>query len=135
MTSSRSHASLGVPELLSRLWHDDRGESSFIAMILLTTIAAIGAIVGLVTLRDGLVQEFGDVAVAMDALDQSISVTVTLFNDPLDPLDDEICWTVQYADAKNLADDVDTEPACLSIGQAPTTEGSALPGPIPGTVP
>ncbi|HND52799.1 MAG TPA: hypothetical protein PLV92_10400 [Pirellulaceae bacterium] len=135
MTSIRSNAELSLTKLLVRLWHDDRGESSFIAMILLTTIAAIGAIVGLVTLRDGIVQEFGDVAVALDALDQSISVTVTMFNDPLDPLDDVICWTVLYADSKSLPDDPDTAPACLSIGQAPTAEGSAMPGPIPGTVP
>ena len=41
------------------------------AIILHYTILALGATVGLVSLRDQIVQEFGDLAEALDNLDQS----------------------------------------------------------------
>ena len=60
-----------MKKLVKRLWRDQRGEASGIAVILLYTIVALGATVGLVTLRDQIVQEFGDLAAALDSLDQS----------------------------------------------------------------
>lgn len=56
-----------------KLWGDVRGEVNSASIILLTTILAVGAIVGLTTLRDQLVQEFGDFAAAITHLDQSYS--------------------------------------------------------------
>ena len=56
---------------ITNLWRDQRGFTSVMSTIMLTTIVAIGAIVGLATLRDQLVQEFGDVATALENLDQS----------------------------------------------------------------
>jgi Flp pilus assembly pilin Flp len=60
-----------MKRLVKRFWRDQRGEASGLAVILLYTILALGATVGLVTLRDQIVQEFGDLAVALDSLDQS----------------------------------------------------------------
>ena len=57
--------------LLTKLWRDQRGFSTALSTIMLATIVAIGAVVGLATLRDQLVQEFGDVATALENLDQS----------------------------------------------------------------
>jgi hypothetical protein len=71
------------------LWHDERGEAYSLALILLTTIVALGAIVGLVTLRDQLVQEFGDVGVALENINQSFTSACGTFTDtgpfPTDP--------------------------------------------------
>ena len=56
---------------LTSLWRDQRGFTSALSTIMLATVVAIGAIVGLTTLRDHLIQEFGDVATALENLDQS----------------------------------------------------------------
>jgi Flp pilus assembly pilin Flp len=56
-----------------RFWRDERGNVSVSSMLLLVVIVAIGAVVGLNTFRDQLVQQFGDVATALDHLDQSFS--------------------------------------------------------------
>ena len=56
---------------LTNLWRDQRGFTSTLSTILLVTVVAIGAVVGLTTLRDQLVQELGDVATALENLDQS----------------------------------------------------------------
>ncbi len=51
-----------------RLWRDQRGETSAMAMLLLTTIVALGAIVGLATLRD-------QMAAAMTEVDELLAAT------------------------------------------------------------
>ena len=78
-----------------RLWRDERGEATAMSLILIGTIIALGAIVGIVTFRDQLVQEFGDVAVSLERLDQSFSSpfygthvdTVTATDTPNQPPD------------------------------------------------
>ena len=65
-----------------KLWRDTRGETSAAAMLLLMTILGLGAIAGLTTFRDQLVQELGDVAAALESVNQSYSIsTVSYFND------------------------------------------------------
>jgi len=59
-----------------RLWRDERGEVSSTATILLYTVLALGAIVGLIALRNQIVQELGDLAVGLRNLDQSFSITI-----------------------------------------------------------
>ena len=67
---------------LLKLWHDTRGEASAASMLLLMTILALGAIAGLTTFRDQLVQELGDVATALESVNQSYSLSSTsFFND------------------------------------------------------
>jgi hypothetical protein len=46
------------------------------AYLLIATIVGIGAIVGLATVRDQFVQELGDIAIALENLDQSYSFTI-----------------------------------------------------------
>lgn len=55
---------------------DESGEISVIGYILLVTLVGIGMVVGLATFRDQLVQEFGDIAVGLENLDQSYSITI-----------------------------------------------------------
>jgi hypothetical protein len=53
------------------LWNDESGEISIMSLVLICTMIAIGATVGLTALRDQVTLEFGDVAVAIENLDQS----------------------------------------------------------------
>ena len=73
---------------LKQLWRDERGAINSTDIVLITTILIIGSIVGLVCLRNQIVQELGDIATAVGALNQSYtyigntktvgSVTVTV---------------------------------------------------------
>lgn len=62
--------------VMQRLWHDDRGFVISAELILVATIVVIGLLVGLATYRDALVQELGDTAAAVGALNQSYDVQV-----------------------------------------------------------
>jgi hypothetical protein len=56
---------------LRRLWRDERGAINSTDIVLITTILILGSIVGLVVLRNQVVQELGDIATAVGALNQS----------------------------------------------------------------
>ncbi len=59
--------------LLKALWHDRRGVVYSMDVILVSTILALGTIVGLVCLRNQVLQELNDVANAVGSLNQSYS--------------------------------------------------------------
>lgn len=61
--------------LVSKFWQDTRGAVSVAEIVLVSTIVIIGSIAGMTTLRDQIVQGFGDVADAVLSLDQSYTVT------------------------------------------------------------
>lgn len=94
-------------KILLRLWRDQRGSTSLVATLLLYAVLVLGMTVGLVTLRDQIVQEFGDLAVALESLDQSFSV-----------------HGVGFTDSSSVTDPADEEPAGLSVRRAPSAEGS-----------
>lgn len=56
-----------------RLWTEDDGVLSF-EWVLLVTVIVIGIVGGLAAARDGIIDELGDAAQAMIALDQSYRV-------------------------------------------------------------
>jgi hypothetical protein len=56
---------------LKQLWRDERGAINSADIVLVTTILILGSIVGLVCLRNQIVQELGDIATAVGALNQS----------------------------------------------------------------
>jgi hypothetical protein len=65
------------------LWNDQSGETSIISLVLICTIIAIGATVGLTTFRDQVVLELGDLALAIRSLDQSYTAAgYGTFTDP-----------------------------------------------------
>jgi len=107
-----------------RLWNDQRGAVSTVSTLLLYTILSLGAIVGLATLRNHIVQEYGDLAVALDHLDQSWTVQHSWetesrgFEDP----------GPQLVNSDGESDPVDAEPAGISVQQPPIAEGQPLPG-------
>lgn len=68
--------------LMRRLWNDEQGAVLSIELILISTIAVIGLIVGLATYRNSVTQEIGDAAMAIGVLSQSYSYTTTLPANP-----------------------------------------------------
>lgn len=69
---------LNAKAIFRSLWHDTRGQVSFAMMMFLVTIVAIGSVTGLVALRDHIANEFCDVAAALQHLNQSYEVEVTI---------------------------------------------------------
>ncbi len=61
-------------QVLKRLWNDESGAIISIELVLVATIAVIGLVVGLATLRDAVTNELGDVAGAVDDVNQSYIV-------------------------------------------------------------
>ncbi len=59
--------------LLKQFWADDAGAIISAELILVATIVVIGMVVGLTTLRDQIIQELGDVALAIASVNQSYS--------------------------------------------------------------
>jgi hypothetical protein len=62
-----------IMSLLKALWHDQRGIVYSMDLILISTVLVLGTIVGLVCLRNQVLQELNDVANAVGSLDQSYS--------------------------------------------------------------
>jgi hypothetical protein len=62
-----------LKRVLIRLWGDERGVVHSTDVILVTTILGLGVLVGIVSLRNQVVQEFCDIGGAVGALNQSYS--------------------------------------------------------------
>lgn len=105
--------------MFQQLWSDELGAVVSSELVLVLTILVIGMIVGLTTLRDQIVQELGDVALAIAAVNQSFSFSGitghhsstagSVFDDTSDSCDG--------------ADPAGLEPACINVcGVAATAE-------------
>ena len=62
---------------LARLWKEEDGVLSF-EWVLLVSLLVIGIVSGVAAARDAIIDELGDVAQAMLALDQSFTITFPL---------------------------------------------------------
>ena len=110
--------------LLHQLWNDEIGFIISSELILIATILVIGMIVGLTTVRDQVVQELADIAMAFSDVTQSYayngvtghtsSTEGSDFNDLTDFCD---VAPSQQVDGSNT-------PACVSVQIAPTEEGA-----------
>lgn len=85
-----------------QLWSDEGGSVSPFAAVLMVTILVVGIIPGVATLRDHIVQKFGDMAVSLESLDQSYSFTVNGV-------------TSEYVDSNTLEDNAGEAPAGLDL--------------------
>lgn len=61
---------------IRRFSRDESGALRAGDYILMVTILCVGAVAGLATVRDAAVQDFGDLAVAMESLDQSYTISM-----------------------------------------------------------
>ncbi|UUO07970.1 hypothetical protein M4951_06550 [Blastopirellula sp. J2-11] len=106
--------SMGI-NLGVELWRDERGVASAYGLILIATVLILGAVVGLTSLRDHIVQEFGDLGVAIDSLDQSFAYEITVVP-PIGP--PQVVVSAAYIDQDELgwSDEDGEAPAGLSFG-------------------
>ncbi len=74
-----------MKQLLSRMVHEDDGVLSF-EWVLMITLLTIGVVGGLAAARDAIVDETGDAAQAMVALDQSYNIDFPLAPYIIDPI-------------------------------------------------
>ena len=112
--------------LFLTLWNDTRGTVAAAGTILVTTIVAFGALVGLVTMRDHIVQQFGDLAVGLDRLNQTYEYEIEIDgNGDGDFTDPEDCvFRGQFNQSTSLVDAVGDAPACLNLSVPPANEGT-----------
>lgn len=66
-----------ICDVVVRLWRDERAYVQSSELILISTIAIIGLLVGLAAYRDALVSELDDTGKAIGSLNQSYNVEVT----------------------------------------------------------
>lgn len=110
--------------LLKRIWHDQRGVVVTTDLILIATILVLGTIVGLATLRNSVVQEFGDLATAIGSLNQGYSYTGNIY-DPVGTTYAEVEGS-SYTDEADFCDGTDVAnqpPAGISVLVSPADEG------------
>ena len=113
-------------KVLHLLWADEAGFVVSTELVLIATTLVIGMIVGLVTVRDQVVQELGDLALAIGNINQSYvyeGVTGhTSATAGSDFLDDQDFCEIDGVDPPNA------EPACIVVQEPPSDEGDA---PVP----
>lgn len=73
-----------MKQLIQRMWTEDDGVLSF-EWVLLVSLLSVGVVSGLAGARDAIIDELGDVAQAMVALDQSYVVDFPLAVDVHSP--------------------------------------------------
>jgi Flp pilus assembly pilin Flp len=66
-----------MTKVLNQVWQEEDGVLTF-EWVLLVTLLTIGIVSGLTAARDAIIDEMGDVAEAMLALDQSFSIDFPL---------------------------------------------------------
>jgi Flp pilus assembly pilin Flp len=108
-------------QILTQVWNEEDGVLTF-EWVLLVTLLTIGIVSGLAAARDGIIDELGDVAQAMMALDQSFRIDL--------PLDVQVhvdssgaASDSQFNDALELY--VDCARADVPLGQEELADGGS----------
>jgi hypothetical protein len=105
-----------------RLWGDESGFIVSVDLILVSTILGIGLLVGLVSLRDQIVQELGDTAMAVGNLNQSYSFSgfnVTFAGFTFTVAGSSFADTSDFCENgtnENNTDPTGSAPACIDVG-------------------
>ncbi len=112
---------------IRKLWMDESGFLQSTESVLFGTILILGSIVGLVTLRDHIVQEFGDLGSAFGNLDHSYEI------EGFDPPGDAFVAGSEFEDRSDFCelgdgesddngDNPNVPPGCINVLQAPSEE-------------
>lgn len=108
--------------LLNRLWNDEAGFVVSTELMIVATVLVIGMLVGLVSIREQIVQELADVAEAISEFDQSFSFAAitghsssTAGADFVDALD--------FCDIADGGAALGTSSACVAVNLAEDEEG------------
>jgi hypothetical protein len=111
-----------MKKLWHKFWRDERAAITSASIILTYTILALGAVVGLVCMRNQIVQELGDLGVAFDNLDQSYSVD----------WDGDGTIDASYDDPGPTLLDPTGAPAGINLDRAAEMEGGGIVTNTPG---
>jgi hypothetical protein len=106
---------------MMKLWNDEAGFIVSAELVLIATILVLGMIVGLVSVRDQVVQELGDIALAIGFINQSYSfsgITGHTSSTAGSVMND----TNDYCD--ELADPVADAAVCISVAVTATNESA-----------
>jgi len=104
-------------KVLSRMWKEEDGVLSF-EWVLLVTLLTIGIVSGISAARDAIIDELGDVAQAMLALDQSYTIDFPL-NVDVHVVDGTSASDSAFTDALIYTDCART---ALPVGQGPALD-------------
>ena len=107
--------------VLHRIWADEAGFVVSTELVLVATTLVVGMLVGLVTVRDQVVQELGDVALAIGNVNQSYvyegvtgHTSATAGSDFLDEND--------FCEPAGGNDEPGAPPVCINVQDAPLDE-------------
>ncbi|WP_166829181.1 hypothetical protein [Thalassoroseus pseudoceratinae] len=105
--------------LLRRLLDDERGVIQPVMYVFLVAVVSIGVIAGLTAVRDSVVQEFGDLSLALQNIDQSYTVNCTI---------NGTVFSFGFVDGAPVADPDGSEPAGIDICLPATQEAFGVGG-------
>ncbi len=114
-------------QMLRRLWKDQDGFVVSTELVLVATILVIGMVVGLATVRNAVVQELGDVAMAIGNINQSYQYSGVMGREnSSQTAGSEFVDNFDFCDQVAGDDPVDEEPAGISVRVPPVDEGTDL---------
>ena len=108
--------------MFQRLWKDDAGFTVASELTLVASILVLGMLVGLVSVRDQVVQELGDLAAAVSSTNQSFSfagITGHTSSSAGSVLDDQ----ADNCDGFFSNDPEGEAPMCIDLFVVPEPEG------------
>jgi Flp pilus assembly pilin Flp len=119
--------------MLRRLWKDEHGFVASTELILIATILVIGMVVGLATVRNAVVQELGDIAMAIGSINQTYGYTGVTGRPSTGPTDFS-SWSrgsryndlTDFCDQPNNQDIQDAPPSGIDVLRVPVGEGDTL---------
>jgi len=97
------------PSMFHQLWEDECGAIDVTMYMFLITMLVIGCVVGFSAVRTNLIQEFGDLSVALEKLDHSYSYSVNGI-------------TSTYTDTPTLVENLPGDPPAGLVIVAPTAD-------------
>ncbi len=114
-------------KVLHQIWKDEAGFVVSTELVLIATILVIGMVVGLATVRNAVVQELGDVAMAIGNINQSYTYTgVQGRNNSSATAGSAFQDELDFCDQVNGDDLVNAPPAGISVLQTAMDEGESF---------
>lgn len=92
-----------MQKTLNQIWKEEDGVLTF-EWVLLVTLLTIGIVSGLTAARDAIIDEMGDVAEAMMALDQTFRIDFPLMLTVHDGVESGAASDSGFSDATNFVD-------------------------------
>lgn len=114
-------------KILRALWIDEAGFVITSELLVIVTILVLGVMVGLIAIRDAIVQELGDIAAAIGNLDQSYSFNGVLMSNGATTRGSLFLDAVDQGDLGPAATmRANAVPGATSVFVPPTSENGVL---------